>query len=89
MEGEVAPAALDLAEEGPVDAAPGCEGFLAEPLSFAALTDSIAKEAGGFGERLRHAGPTSYVPTNYVQSVNVPCARVLLELRCYADVRKF
>jgi hypothetical protein len=40
---EVAPAALDLAQEGPVDTAPCGQGFLAESQGFAVRTDALAE----------------------------------------------
>ena len=63
VEVQVAPAALDLAKECPVDAATGGEGFLAEALGLSLATDSFAKGwvAGEMG--LGMAIPTPYVPT--------------------------
>lgn len=62
MQIQVAPAALDLPNEGPVHAAPGGESFLAEALGFALGADSFAEGLGGWGDGLRHGLPNPIRP---------------------------
>ena len=78
VEVEVALAALDLAEEGPVDAAFGGEGFLAESERVAVSPDAFAELLRRRRDRWRHRR-SPYVPSFGVQSTYVPTSGVLLE----------
>jgi hypothetical protein len=79
---EVAPSPLDLTEEGPVDAASGRQGFLAQALSLTMCADPLAEDLCRWGDWLGHGKPSPYVPTIYVQSIHVPCVPILV--RCGA-----
>jgi hypothetical protein len=54
MEVEVAPTALDLAEECPVNTAFGGQGFLTEALGFTVLTDAGTEGLGSWGDEFGH-----------------------------------
>lgn len=49
------------------------QGFLTEPEGLAVGADAFAKGSRGGRERWGHARTTPYVPSNNVQSTNVPC----------------
>lgn len=59
---QVATAPLDLAEERPMDAAAGGQGFLAEALGLSLGTDSFAEDAGGWGYGIGHDHPNPIHP---------------------------
>src|SRR3984885_252726 len=58
VQAEVAPAALDLPEERPMDGAPVGQRLLTEPEAFAPLAHAAAEQARGIGERLGHGMST-------------------------------
>jgi hypothetical protein len=49
VQAEIAPSALNLAQERPVDVAAFGECFLAEAQSIALIADALAQETGGWG----------------------------------------
>src|SRR5438132_11215179 len=62
---QVAPAALDLADEGPVQASGRAEGFLAEAKLLAAGAYALTEDGRRSGQRLgwsRHSAYSPYVP---------------------------
>lgn len=76
MQGDVALAAFDLADEGPVHVAAVSEGFLAETEFEPASSHSRAELARGgrdrwFGSGARHVAIT-YVPTLPIQRRYIP-----------------
>lgn len=58
VQAQVAPASLDLSEEGPMDAGLVGQGFLAEAQGFAAGPNAFAERLGGRGEWFGH-GPAN------------------------------
>jgi len=77
VEAEVALAALDLADEGPVQVGAVGEGFLAYAEAAPVALDALAEGAGGWGDGLGHGLHASpYVPSLHVQSRAVPCVYV-------------
>jgi hypothetical protein len=62
VQAEVAPTALDLAEERPVDTALSGQGFLAQAEGFSVCADSFAKGSRGGGDWLWHDGANPIRP---------------------------
>lgn len=54
VQAQVAPASLDLSEEGPVDAGLMGQGFLAEAQGFSTGADSFAEDTRSWGEWFCH-----------------------------------
>ncbi len=69
MQAQVAPAALHLADERPVNAAAVSQGLLTQALGVTLGPNPFAEDLGGKGQRLGHAitpsGPTVYVQSKY------------------------
>jgi hypothetical protein len=55
VQAQVAPASLDLPEEGPVDTGLMGQSFLAEAQGFSVGSDAFAEDAGGWGEWFCHS----------------------------------
>jgi hypothetical protein len=88
VQAQVAPASLDLSEEGPMDPGLMGQGFLAEAQGFATGADAFTEDAGGWGEWFCHSPPNDIRPDCLCTEQLRPMRSSLDMMRPYACARR-